>query len=58
MRMKNSPLTVDPLELHAAADGPVHGVGADAELLLQLVDEVEGDYTETFLWNLAPKKNC
>ena len=33
---------VDTLELHAAADGPVHGVGADAELLLQLVDEVEG----------------
>ena len=31
-----------PLEIHAAADGPVHRVGADAEFLFQLLQKVEG----------------
>ena len=32
---------IDALELLAAADGPVHGVGLDAELVFQLVEQVE-----------------
>ena len=33
---------VDALELLAAADGPVHGVGLDAQLPLHLLQQVEG----------------
>ena len=32
---------IDALELLAAADGPVHGIGLDAELVFQLVEQVE-----------------
>ena len=32
---------IDALELLAAADGPVHGVGLDAKLVFQLVEQVE-----------------
>ena len=33
---------VNPLEIFAGADGPVHGVGLDAQLPLQFVQQVEG----------------
>ena len=32
---------IDALELLAAADGPVHGIGLDAKLVFQLVEQVE-----------------
>ena len=32
---------VDALEIHAAADGPVHRIGADAELLFQLIQQIK-----------------
>ena len=38
-----SPLpVVHPFKVHPRADGPVHGVGADAQLLLDLVQQVVG----------------
>ena len=33
---------VNPLEIFAGADGPVHGVGLNAQLPLQFVQQVEG----------------
>ena len=33
---------IDALELLAAADGPVHSVGVQAQLLFQLLTQLEG----------------
>ena len=43
-KSKNLPrlTVVDALEILSAADGPVHGIGADAEFLLQLFQQIIG----------------